>query len=190
MGPFEFIITLLSFVYSLALAQLLFGVARMVRHRRSLKLSLAHAIWMVNTGLLLIMNWITLWDFRGQKTLTLATIATAIGFAVLLYLVSAFVTPDLEQTEDHDLTAFHQRESPVYIGAMLLGAIASIAINAGAGGLGVANWASQNALLLGTLPLLILAFIFRRGWLHIALALANTGPIVAFLVIYYPRLSA
>ena len=28
MGPFEFIITLLSFVYSLALAQLLFGVAR------------------------------------------------------------------------------------------------------------------------------------------------------------------
>ena len=144
---------------------------------------------MVNTAILLIMNWITLWDFRGQKTLTLATIATAIGFAVLLYLISAFVTPDLEQAEDRDLAAFHQRESPVYIGAMLLGAVASIGINAAAGGLGVSNWANQNALLLGTLPLLIAAFIFRRGWLHVALSLANLGPIVAFLVLYYPRLS-
>jgi hypothetical protein len=100
MGPFEFIITLLSFVYSLALTQILFGVARMVRHRRSVTLSASHLIWMVNTLGVLILNWLSLWDFRKAKVLDLASILIALGFAILLYLIATFVTPDLEREED------------------------------------------------------------------------------------------
>jgi hypothetical protein len=88
-------------------------------------------------------------------------------------LNSAFVTPDLEHPEDRDLAAFHACESPIYIGALLLGAILSLASNAAAGGLGISNWANQNAVVLCAIPLLILALIFRRGWPHIILSLAN-----------------
>src|SRR5437868_106963 len=103
MGPFEFVITLLSFVYSLALAQLLIGVARMVRHRRTLTLSAPHLVWMANTLGLLIMNWITLWDFRRVRVLDLGSILVAIGFAILLYLTATFVTPDLEDLSERDM---------------------------------------------------------------------------------------
>ena len=188
MGPFEFIITLLSFVYSLAITHLLFGVGRMVRHRRTLTLSAPHLIWMVNILALLIMNWITLWDFRRAKVLDLSSIMVALAFAVLLYLIATFVTPDLERPEDRDLRVFHQRESAVYIGTNLFGAVVSLAINAGAGGIGVSNWAAQNLIVLCSIPLLVLALMFRKGWPHLLLSAANFLPIPAFLVLYYPVL--
>jgi hypothetical protein len=188
MGPFEFIITLLSFVYSLALTQILFGVARMVRHRRSVTLSASHLIWMVNTLGVLVLNWLSLWDFRKAKVLDLASILIALGFAILLYLIATFVTPDLEREEDRDLTVFHQRESRTYIGGALFGTVTSLGINIGAAGVGVTSWAAQNALLLCTVPLLILPLFIRKGWPHLLLSAANFVPICGFLVLYYPNL--
>jgi hypothetical protein len=186
--PFEFTITLLSFVYSLALTHILLGVARIVRHRRTIRLSTAHAVWTVNVFVTVLLNWIALWDFHGAKTLSVSAIGTSFFFAILLYLVATFVTPDVEDEKGQDLKAFHEREGVTYIGALLFGAVVALAMNLGAGSLGVTSWAQQNALLLGTLPILPLALIFRRGWPHIVLATASLATPVAFLLLYYPVL--
>ena len=188
MGPFEFVITLLSFVYSLALTQLLIGVARMVRHRRTLTLSAPHLVWMANTLGLLIVNWISLWDFRRARVLDLGSILVAIIFAILLYLIATFVTPDLEGSENRDLRVFHQQEGPIYIGTTLFGAVFSLAMNTAAGAIGVSNWAAQNLIVLCAIPLLVLALVFRKGWPHLVFSLASFFPILAFLVLYYPTL--
>jgi hypothetical protein len=180
--------TLLSFVYSLALTHVLLGVARIVRHRRTVRLSAAHALWTVNVLVTVVLNWISLWDFRGAKALSLGEIAAAFFFAILLYLVATFVTPDVEDPKDQDLTAFHDREAVTYIGGLFFGAIVALLMNAGAGKVGVASWASQNMLLLATLPILPLALIFRRGWPHLILAMAALAVPAVFLILYYPAL--
>jgi hypothetical protein len=187
-GPFEFTITLLSFVYSLAITHLLLGVARIVRHRRTIRLSAAHLLWVANVFVVSILNWVTLWDFRAMRELSLGTIASATMFAVLLFLIATFVTADVESPEDRDLKAFHDRESPTYIGGLLGGAILALGLNLGAGALGIASWANQNALLLASLIPLVLSLIIRRGWLHLAAAAASVGFGIAFLTIYYPAL--
>ena len=130
-----------------------------------------------------------MWHLPRAKVLDLSSITVALGFAVLLYVIATFVTPDLESPEDGDLRVFHQREGTVYIGTNLLGAaVVSLAINAGAGGIGVSNWAAQNVIVLCSIPLLVLALVFRKRWPHLLLSAANFLPIPAFLVLYSPVL--
>lgn len=188
MGPFEFTITLLSFIYSLAITHLLLGVARMVRHRATVRLSAAHLVWVANVFFVIILNWITLWDFRAVRELSLAAIASATAFAILLYLIATFVTADIEAPEDRDLTLFHARESRTYVGGLLLGGLLAVTLNFGAGSLGVGNWMSQNGLLIASLVPLVVALVIRRGWLHLLAAAASLAFGIAFLVIYYPVL--
>ena len=189
MDPFSFIITLLSFIYSLALTHLLYGVARLVRHRRTITVSPAHLVWVANIFFVLILNWIALWDFSSLKTLTLAAISAAVLFAVLLYLVATFVTADVEVLEQRDLRDFHRRESVTYIGGLLTGAVISLALNLGANNLGVSNWAAQNGLLIaGFLPLVVALFV-REGWIHLMCAALCLATTFGFLILYYPTLS-
>ena len=188
MGPFEFTITLLSFVYSLALAHLLLGIARMVRLRQTLRFSPEHLLWTANVLMVILINWITLWDVRGAKELSLATIGVALFYAVLLYLLASFVTPDLERSEDRDLREFHRREGPIYVGGLLLGGLVGVFLNLGALQIGVANWANQNVLLMSGLPLLAIALWRRTGWINMAVAAINFAQTVALMVIYYPVL--
>ena len=188
MGPFEFAITLLSFVYSLALANLLMGMARMVRRRQTLRFSPEHLLWTANVFVVILVNWVTLWDFRGAKQLTLATIGVALFYAVLLYLLASFVTPDVEHSEGQDLHEFHRREGPIYVGGLLLGGLVGVLLNLGALRIGVANWANQNALLISGLPLLAIALWRRTGWMNMVVAAINLALTVALMVIYYPVL--
>lgn len=133
-------------------------------------------------------NWITLWDFRAVRELSLAAIGSATLFAVLLYLIATFVTADIEAPEDRDLAAFHARESGTYVGGLLVGGVLAVSLNLGAGSLGVGHWLSQNGLLVASLAPLVVALVFRRGWIHLVAATASLAFGIAFLVIYYPVL--
>lgn len=188
MSPFDFIITLLSFVYSLALAHVLAGVGRMVRHRRTIIWSLPHAIWTVNVILFIVVNWLSLWDFRQLRTVSLATVASGTFYALLLYLMATFVTPDIDVETERDLRTFHERERKTYIGATLLLVLVSLVLNWAAGHFGIGNWVEQNLLVLATLPITIIALAVRRGGLQSGAALAMTASIVAFAILYYPVL--
>jgi hypothetical protein len=125
MSPFEFIIVFLSFIYSLALTHLLFAWTRMIRYRRKLVLSWPHLLWMLVALANITVNWISLWDFRGEGSMSLGTIATGFLLATINYYLCALVSPDFEGGETYDLKRFHECEGRTYVGAQLILVIAS-----------------------------------------------------------------
>ena len=190
MSPYEFIIAFLSFIYALALTHLLLAAARMIRHRRRIRFSGPHILWMIVALLSLIGNWLSLWDFHRQKTVSLATIGLAVLFAILLYMVCALLSPDFEDAEDYDLRRFHEREGPTYIGARLLLGILSLALNVAASvELGIASWAKQNIGVMLVLVLCTLALVFRRGWIQWFVPAALIVFFATVFEIFYPALS-
>jgi hypothetical protein len=189
--PFEFIILLLSFVYTLALTHLLFAASRMIRHRRQLIFSWPHAMWMLVALLNRVANWISLWDFRKTSPLDLATIGGGFLLAVLNYFMSALVSPDFEMGENFDMRRFHRLEGQTYIGSILVMVIVAIVTNFLAGvDLDITNFANENALVIFMVPPLILGLAVRRPWAQLAAPLAMLALTIAYYVFYYPVLTS
>jgi hypothetical protein len=189
-GPFEFIILFLSFIYTLALTHLLFAATRMIRHRRSLVFSWPHALWMVDALLLLLANWIALWDFHRFETMSLGLIATGFVTVGAQYFICALVSPDFEDGESYDMRAFHAREGRTYIAASAVLVLLSLGVNAAAGlAAGVKNWADQNALVLVMAPAAIVPLFVRARWVQVLAPIAIGLSTIAFMALYYPALT-
>jgi hypothetical protein len=187
--PFEFIIVFLSFIYTLGLTHLLFAATRMVRHRRALIFSWPHAIWMFAILLLLVANWISLWDFHALPQMSLWTIVTGVVLSVMQYFICALVSPDFEDGESYNMRAFHEREGRTYVGAVLAMLVLSLITNYAAGAkLGVQNWADQNSLVIAMAPPALLAFFVRAHWAQLVGPILTAGLLVATLGVYYPVL--
>jgi hypothetical protein len=189
MNPFEFIILFFSFIYTLALTHLLFAATRMVRHRRQLVLSWPHLLWMLVALANLAANWISLWDFRSEGSLSLGTITIGFLLVIINYALCALVSPDFEGGETYDLKHFHECEGATYIVAMLALVVASITVNFLAGAtLDISNWANENVLVVANLVPLALALAVKRPWAQVLAPLALLVTVVAYAVIYYPVL--
>jgi hypothetical protein len=189
MHPFEFIILFFSFIYTLALTHLLFAGTRMVRHRRQLVLSWPHLLWMLVALGNLAANWISLWDFRSEGSLSLGTIAIGFVLVIINYALCALVSPDFEGGETYDMKRFHECEGPTYIGAMLALVLASIAVNFWAGAaLDISNWADENYVVTANLVPLALALAVKRPWAQLLAPATLLAIVVAYAVIYYPAL--
>jgi hypothetical protein len=190
MNPFEFIIIFLAFIYSLALAHLLFGWTRMIRRRRQLVLSWPHLLWMLVGLFVLAVNWLSTWDFRALGNLSLLAISSEFLFVILNYFFCALVSPDFEGGETHDLRHFHECEGPTYI--LVFVAITTIAIveNFAAGtGLGIANQGAENALVVFQLPLALLPLFVKRSWVQVAAPAVLLATVIAYAVLFYPVLT-
>jgi hypothetical protein len=189
-GPFEFIILFLSFIYTLALTHLLFAWTRMIRHRRQLVLSWPHLLWMLAAFSNLGANWLSLWDLRGLRSLSIFTITAMFLLVIINYFVCALVSPDFEGGETYDMKHFHECEGPTYIVSFLALIIASILINIFAGAaLNVTNWSDENALVITMLIPPIAALLVRREWMQLLAPLVLLVQCIAYSVIYYAVLA-
>ena len=190
MGPFEFIILFLSFIYTLALTHLLFAATRMIRHRRELVLSWPHSLWMLTALANLVANWISQWDFRQMEPLSLGTIAAGLLFAIINYFVCALVSPDFESGETYNMREFHQQEGRTYVSAVLLLVVCALIENFAAGEeLGVQNWGNQNWIVAFMLVPPVLALALRRSWAQIAAPILFIATAIAYCALYYPALA-
>lgn len=106
MSPFGYFMTLISFVYAVALSHLLTGAGRMLRHRRQVRFSWPHALWMATIFVMSVINWVSYWNANGLKTIDLATMTIWVVSATGNYFVAALVTPEFERPEDYDLINF------------------------------------------------------------------------------------
>ena len=190
MRPFDFVITFLSFIYSLGLAHLLFAAARAPRHRGQIVYSVPHALWVLCTMGLLTVNWLSLWDFHHLQEMPLGAIMTGAGFAAALYFVCILVTPDLDNPDEWDLKAFHDRQGWTYMLAFLVIDLAALVLNLAAGhAMGVKNWAESNALVLAMIPPVVAGLVWRRSeWVQVLAPAAVLAITVCFGVLYYPVL--
>ncbi len=190
MGPFEFIIAFLSFIYALALTHLLFAWTRMIRHRRQLTVSWPHLFWMLAALFNLGANWLSLWDFRGLKNLSIVTIAATFVLVIINYFVCALVSPDFEGGETYDMKRFHECEGPTYITAFLALIVASILINIFAGAaLNVTHWSDENRLVGAMLVPPIAALLIKRDWVQLLAPAVLLAQCAAYALVYYPVLA-
>jgi hypothetical protein len=189
MKPFEFIIVLFSFIYTLALTHLLFAITRMVRHRRELTFSWTHALWMFGVLVLLLENWLSWWDFHKLEVLSLPVIVGGLVICISQYFTCALISPDFEDGDTYDMRAFQEREGRTYITAILALAVIALVTNYAAGAdLGILNWANQNAPVALIVPFLLLALFVRAAWAQLLAAVVFAGNNIASVLLYYPVL--
>jgi hypothetical protein len=187
LAAFDYLITFFSFAFALAMTHILYAVVRMIRHRRELTFSWEHALWMANALLLLLSNWLSLFDFRGQQSFDLDNMATLFLLVVAIYFACALASPDFEDREDYDMTAFHRREGRTYIGAMAALILLALIANIDATDEGVSLWGAENRLVVWMVPVTILPMIFRDNrWIQLACPIIFIGLNLAFMIIFYP----
>jgi hypothetical protein len=186
MKTFEFIILFFSFIFTLALTHLLLAVTRMIRHRRELIFSWEHALWMLNALALLLANWLSLFDFRGQESFDLDSIVMLFVFVIGLYFACALVSPDFEDREEYDMTEFHRREGPTYMGAMAAFIVLAFIANIAATKEGVGVWGAENKLVIWMIPVAVLPLFFRNRIVQLVCPIILLALNIAFMVIFYP----
>ena len=191
MRPFDFIILFFSFAYTLGLTHLLFAATRMLRHRRELKFSWPHGLWMFAAMLSLANSWLSNWDLREMRSVSLTTLSVGFFTLVCNYFICALVSPDFEDGESFDMVEFHRRESATYIGAFLLLLIVSIGLNyAAASALSLGSWIAQIPIIVAMVAVCAMALALRRPWAQLATATAMVVLQLLFPIIYYPNLTA
>jgi hypothetical protein len=190
MSAFEFIIIFFAFVYSLALAHLLFAWTRMIRHRRQITFSWPHLLWMLVAMFLLAVDWLSTWDYRRFDKLPLVEISSAFLFVVLNYFFCALVSPDFEGGETYDLERFHSTEGRTYILVFFATVTIAIVENFLAGEkLGITKQGAENALVLFQLPLSLLPLFVKRAWVQIVAPAVILMTVVAYGAMFYPVLA-
>ena len=117
MGAFEHVISLLSFVYALAIAHLLTTVARIIGAQERVKLSWFHAYWMLNALFVLVIDWVSYWDMHNIPNWTIASLAIVLLQAFADYMQAALVCPEIPEHGTVDLVEFHRTRARRYIGA-------------------------------------------------------------------------
>jgi hypothetical protein len=185
MGAFEHIISLLSFVFALAITHLLLTVAGLVRNWGRVRLSWLHGLWLLNSLITVIANWISFWDLHTIGVWSVGTIFFTFVLSFVTYLQVALVCPDIPAEGEIDLARFHEEQSRRYIGAFAAtGFIAFIANFVFADGFHVAEW---NAQYLAVLPMTVAALVamtVRARWAQVAMPLV----LMATWVFYFADL--
>ena len=189
MAPFEFVIVFVSFIYALALTHLLIAAAAMLRHRRRLTLSVPHLLWMAAALLLLVINWLSLYDFHRFERIPLRFFLMGLVSSVVQYVLCALVSPDFEAGETMDLRLFFERERVTFLAAFLVLMLLAMASNfAIAREAGLGWWGGKNFVVGAMTLAVVLALAVRRRWAQLAAPLLMSAGACGFMAAYYSEL--
>src|SRR5262245_31498866 len=161
MHAFDYLVTLFSFVFALAIAHVLATVGDMVVASRRLTFSWLNAGWMLTVLLAVIAWWLGIWDLRRQQSWPTPTIAFFFTAACGLYVLARIACPRIPVEGPVDLRDFHRTEGPKYMIGFGAFSVFTIATNTSFGLVNGAtssggSWLSQNA---AVIPMTIAAFV-------------------------------
>lgn len=183
MGAFEHVVSLLSFVYALAIAHLLLTVAGLIRRSERVRFSWFHAYWTANALLVIVVDWISFWDLHTVESWNIGLIFMMIAIALIDYLQAALVCPELPDEGAIDLAAFHATQARRYIGAFLAATTMALVANTVLGrAYDIAAWGAQNAAVIPLFVIALTATVVRRRWVDIVAPILLIGIWVYYLV--------
>jgi hypothetical protein len=183
MGAFEHVISLLSFVYAIAIAHLLTTVARLIGSRERVRFSWFHAYWMFNALLVLVVDWVSFWNMHRIPSWTMASIAIVLVQSFVDYMQAALVCPEIPAEGEIDLVAFHNARASRYIGAFAASGIWALVDNLYfGGGYNIGEFLTQNIVVIPLIVVAIVAATVRRRWVDFA-AIAILIPVWAYYLI-------
>lgn len=119
MTSFDFILVLLSFVFALAIGQVLTSAGRLLVARRRVRFSGLLALAMLNALVTALVSWLTTWSFRDTKGINLYDVMAFFVMSVLIYLNCMAASPEPEEGEI-DMEAFFWAQRRFYYGSYSL----------------------------------------------------------------------
>ncbi|RYG33656.1 MAG: hypothetical protein EON93_09245, partial [Burkholderiales bacterium] len=184
MSIFEFVFALYSVIGSLAIAHLLAGVAGLLRARRRVKLSWVHALWMWATFASVVGNWASEWAHHDMEAWPAWSVLLSVTMLVISYLTCYLVTPDIAETGEIDLRAFHARERVSYLSAFLALLVSSQAINFAFGAAAFFDaWLRDSVVTFLAIALVLLSLFVKATWAQIVGAAGIASLSAYFLVV-------
>jgi hypothetical protein len=156
MHTFDYLVTLFSFVFAMAIAHVLATVGDMVVASRRLSFSWLNAGWILTVLLAVISWWLGIWDLRTQESWPTDRIGFFFCAACGLYVLARIVCPRIPPEGEVDLREFHRCEGPKYMIGFGVFAAFTVATNTYFGVTGASTWVSQNA---AVIPMAIAAFV-------------------------------
>jgi hypothetical protein len=116
---FEFLMILISIIVGLAVAEVLTGVARLLKARDTVRIYWVHSLLQFGVFFALLQNWWESWDLRNLPEITFPTMAILLVNPIALFLISALLYPD--EMEGADLEAHYYRQARPVWGLVILG---------------------------------------------------------------------
>ena len=119
MALFEFLMVLASIIVGLAMAEILSGVAGLVKARGTVRTYWVHSFLQFGIFFALLQNWWENWDLRDLPAISFPTMMILLVPPVVLFLISALLYPD--DPEGSDLDAHYYRQAPIIWGLVIVG---------------------------------------------------------------------
>lgn len=172
MTHIEYLLVLLSIIIGLALAELLGGIARLIRDGAGVRLSAFHGLLVLNAFLFLLQFWWNFWSWREVSEWTPAGMVILVIGSTALYLLAYLCFPN--ELRGANLRAYYWNKARVawsMVALYMLGSLVSSRVILGY------PWrldASTLSLAGGIAVMLTLA-ISRSRWVHAPLVALVTG---------------
>jgi hypothetical protein len=165
MSNFEFVFSLLAILLGLALAEVLGGLARVIKRRPRLKIGWATGLLASWATLEIVLFWRVAWRARDYLPDTSPALLTGFAITGLYYFAGALLFPE-DIAERDTLDDYFMQEKAKVIGALLAAAI--IAYGARPAVMGAASWSymiwfDYLALTSGLIAGLLAIFTRRKG---------------------------
>ena len=129
MQTFDYVMTLLSFVYALAIAHILATAGDIVIAWSRVRFSWLNAAWMLFTLLGILAWWIGVWGGHHRTVWSIVDIAEQFGFIAIIYLEARIVCIKIPAEGPADMQQWHATEARKYTAVYALIAAATVAWN-------------------------------------------------------------
>lgn len=118
MSLFEFLMVLVSLIIGLGLAELLSGVAKILKNKEEVRLYWVHSLFIAIIFLALLQTWWEIWGVRETPSWTFIGLVIMLGGPIGLFLISHLVFPD--ELVGADLEAFYYEkiDSVFWVGVL------------------------------------------------------------------------
>ncbi len=114
MHPFDYVLTLMSFVYALAITHVLATVGDLISASSRVRFSWLNAVWTLYAFLAALTYWINMWDLRNLASWNMGLVAIFFAISSMLYLEIRLVCLRVPPEGTVDVAAFHQQEGWKY----------------------------------------------------------------------------
>ena len=119
MDAFSYLSVLLSIVLGLAVTQLLSGFAALVHARRRVAMYWPVPVQMAATLLITVQVWWAMFGMHNVRQWTFAGFLVVLAQSVAVYLMAAFITPEIDGQTKIDLRDAYFREARWFFGSIL-----------------------------------------------------------------------
>ncbi len=182
MGKFEIEVTLLSFIWAIAITHILQGFRDLWIARDRVMPSVSHLLWMSSFLLGAVFSWLPLASANGH--LADWVFSCLVVYACSLYFAAAFASPELPESGQLDLSAYEARHGHAYKASFLLMMAMAVALNIGIYD-SVAGKSPSVGVLLPGVPAVVavISLVRRERWVRtLSAALIFTLALALFVL--------